>query len=297
MISIVTAYYNRRKLFIRTLQSLLPYYGEIDFELIAVDDGSDEDQQLEDLIEKFPFLNIVRLEKHHKWYMNPCIPFNLGFEKVKGEKVIIQNPECYHFDPILKYVEKNLSRNKYLSFGCFSLDKQNTDDDHLFFDRNNIENLMLNGNHTVKIDGGLGWYNHSEHRPSALHFCTAIMREDLLDLGGFDPRFAWGHGFDDDEFIHRVRVKRMKIKFIDQFRVLHQNHYIKPVGQQEKYNNPFAERNESILINITKKSNVHRANYLQINNFKQNTNRNLFAALKIFYFALIHKKVNLLKKY
>ena len=42
MISIVTAYYNRKRLFLRTLQSISLNYGKIDFEVIVVDDGSDD---------------------------------------------------------------------------------------------------------------------------------------------------------------------------------------------------------------------------------------------------------------
>ncbi len=60
MISVVTAYYNRKKLFTRTLKSMLPYYGKIDFEVIVVDDGSDEAERLEDLQTDFPFLIVIR---------------------------------------------------------------------------------------------------------------------------------------------------------------------------------------------------------------------------------------------
>ena len=49
MISVVTAYYNRKSLFIRTLDSFSPSIGEINFEVIAVDDGSDENERLEEL--------------------------------------------------------------------------------------------------------------------------------------------------------------------------------------------------------------------------------------------------------
>lgn len=44
MISIVTAYYNRKKLLIRTLDGLKKYKGKIDFEFIAVDDASEDEE-------------------------------------------------------------------------------------------------------------------------------------------------------------------------------------------------------------------------------------------------------------
>lgn len=268
MISIVTAYYNRKKLLIRTLESLKCNFGKIDFEMIVVDDGSIKEERLEDLLEEYPFLRIHRIEPAEKWYKNPCIPFNIGLSMVKGEKVILQNPECYHFDSVLEYVDNNLKANSYFSFGCFSLDKINTDDDKLFFDRSYIDNLMKTTKHVVKVDGGLGWYNHSKYRASALHFCTAIFTEDIVDLGGFDSRYAMGHGFDDDELVFRIRNKGMKIKFIDDVRVLHQNHYIETVSQKVKYSNPLAERNKTIYETITKNNIYHRADYLTTENFK-----------------------------
>ena len=102
MISIVTDYINRRQLLIKTLQSLNK--SEIkDFEFIVVDDCSSDEHRIDDLCRDYPFLRVIRLESNQKWYVNPCIPFNIGFKEAKGDIVIIQNPECYHYDDILLY--------------------------------------------------------------------------------------------------------------------------------------------------------------------------------------------------
>ena len=68
-----------------------------------------------------------------------------------------------------------------------------------------------------------GWYNHSKHNPCALHFCTAITKKDLEKLGGFDERYAGGIGYDDLDFINRVRG-RLKVKMIDSPFAVHQAH-------------------------------------------------------------------------
>lgn len=295
MISVVTAYYNRKKLFIRTLKSMMPYYGKIDFEVVVVDDGSDEAERLEDLNSKFPFLRIIRLEKENKWYKNACIPFNIGFAAIKGDKVIIQNPECYHFDPILEYVDKNLKSNDYLSFGCFSLDKQNTDNDSLFYNKTNIKNIVANNNTAINTEGELGWYNHSKFRPEAFHFCAALKIEDLYDLGGFDERFALGVAYDDDELIWRIKAKQMNIKFIDDYLVLHQNHYVKPINKSEADNNRIEayKRNKNIFEQITKQTNAWKANCLENEYYNKKTEN------KIYYNYILefNKIVNELVKY
>ena len=237
----------------------------------------------------FPFLRVIRLEKENKWYSNSCIPFNIGFEEAIGDKIIIQNPECYHFGDILQYVNENLKENHYLSFGCFSLDKKNTDDDLLFFDRENISSIIEKNPYVVKTDGGLGWYNHSQHRPGAYHFCTALMTSDLVDLGGFDSRYSNGFGYDDDDLIFRIRQKGMKIKFLNNIVAIHQNHYVHQVSideQKQKYTNEKAKRNQSIFNNITKKAQCYRANYLKIGNYYQE-DKNTFV-------QLIKRRLNLL---
>ncbi len=294
MISVVTAYYNRKKLFTRTLKSMLPYYGKIDFEVIVVDDGSDEAERLEDLQTDYPFLRVIRLEKQNKWYKNPCIPFNIGFEAVKGDKIIIQNPECYHFGAILAYVDTHLKENEYLSFGCFSMDKLNTDDDALFFDEKNIAKLIENNNRSFTTDGDLGWYNHSKFRPEAFHFCAAMMSTDLFDLGGFDERYAKGVGYDDDELIWRIKNKKMQIKFIDDQIVLHQNHYIAPDDLVEANKRRFEsyKRNKLIFEQITKCNSHWKVNYIE-NPFYENSKEN---RTESNYFFEFNKLTNVIIK-
>ncbi|TXF77217.1 glycosyltransferase family 2 protein [Chryseobacterium sp.] len=236
MISIVTAYYNRKKLFIKTLESIQKQIlaHDITAEVIAVDDGSNEDERLEDLCSDFPFLKVVRLEKKNKWYKNSCIPFNIGFLQATGDTIIIQNPECLHFGNILKYVEDHIKENLYLSFACYSLDREPTDRiDHYLENPEKIKQIIAENNGPNIKDGTNSWYNHSVIRPVAYHFCTAISRVDLYDLGGFDEKYAHGVGYDDNEFLFRIKLKKMQIRFVDDELVLHLNHY----NQLSSFNN------------------------------------------------------------
>ncbi len=267
MISIVTAYYNRKALFERTLQSIdrqIKEFG-LSVEVIAVDDGSKEEERLEDLVVKYPFLKIIYLNPKDKWYKNSCIPFNIGFQEAKGDKIIIQNPECYHLGNVLEYTEKNLKDNLYLSFGCFSLGKEETNNLDLLVNNNAIFNVILENNHRIKMDGLNGWYNHSTHRSLAYHFCSAISRKDLLDLGGFDERYALGVGDDDIELVHRIKLKGMYIKFIDNTVVLHQNHYnldYSDLGKIFEEKSKLYEHNRKIFLQVTNFLDVWRVGYL-----------------------------------
>ena len=250
MISIVTAYYNRKELFLRTLESISRTQYKGSFEVIAVDDGSREEERLEDLVKTYPFLKVIYLEPSNKWYSNSCIPFNIGIRAAKGDKVILQNPECYHYDDVILKTAEELNDENYLSFACFSLDKYSTDNFEEIFDSIYFKKLVEINNNVPIADGDAGWYNHSIYRPKAYHFCTALSKKNMDRLGGFDERFALGIAYDDDELIERVK-QIVEIKFLDDTIVLHQNHY-NPTStsyQNKENRNYLYQFNKFILLN------------------------------------------------
>jgi len=282
MISIVTAYYNRKKLFIRTLESIARSSLIQDIEVIAVDDGSKEEERLEDLVSIFPFLRVKRLEPKNKWYSNSCIPFNIGFMMAKGDKIIIQNPECLHHNDIIKYTNENLSSNEYLSFGCYSLDKYTTDNlDEILTQKDIISNIIHEGPLSIKYDGDLGWYNHSLHRPVGFHFCTAITKDNLSYLGGFDERLSLGIAYDDDDLLKRIKSV-LKVVFVDSHIVLHQNHYSsKSTSYQNRLNkNILIGRNKFVFNNKINFFSEYRVNLIS---------KHLSFSLKKYWFTFFLK--------
>jgi hypothetical protein len=89
-------------------------------------------------------------------------------------------------------------------------------------DTNKIPNYSYRYLVDNKFEGN--WYQHSIHKNNCYNFCTAIMREDLLDLGGFDERYAGGVEYGDNDFILRVRRKGMNVISVDEPMLYHQNH-------------------------------------------------------------------------
>lgn len=246
-ISIVCAYHNRKKLLINTIKTILKSEHK-DFELIVVDDCSDDQNRIEDLESQYEFLKVIRLEKKDKWYINPCIPFNIGFKNATGDVVIIQNPECLHVGDVLKYVNENINEKNYLSFTCYSVDSPITDNlDNYDLTYENIKNNIDFKDRGASIDGDDAWYNHPKFRPVGYHFCCAIMKSNLDLLNGFDERYANGIGYDDNEFLRRV-LKLLNFEFVYNNSdlsslypfVIHQYHY---------HNNGDSIPNKNELIN------------------------------------------------
>ena len=233
------AYYNRRKLLINTLNSINQYAYNYNFEIVIIDDGSKDSERIEDLSKIFNKLNlkIFRVIPSQKWWVNPCIPNNIGFGLITGDVVIIQNPECLHLGNIIDYVGNNIKLNKYLVFGCYAIDQNKT---------NLIQKIVVDSNYLNNIKKIImpvenkkapnGWYQHSKVRPCCYNFCTAMHHIDLKDINGFDEKFANGIACDDSEFCWRICSKGMNLSMIDSPFTVHQWHGITDYSNKEMVN-------------------------------------------------------------
>jgi len=208
-VSIVMAYYQRQALLDKTLESIDK--SEVkDYELIIVDDASEPPLVCDRA-------KIIRVEKKDKWYTCSSVAWNMGMREATGDIIILQSPECYYVGDILQCAVNSIKPNLYLSFACYALNKEET----LKF-KSGINPTINNYTFTSKTKNG--WFNHSQYRPVAYHFCSAVLRSDLDLIGGFDERFARGWAFDDDDFIRRIKLRGMDIMIIDSPFVIHQFH-------------------------------------------------------------------------
>lgn len=226
MISIVTAYKNRWPLFEFTLKTIQKS-KYTDFEIVVVDDCSDVEHRLESKLKNYNFpITLIRLEKENKFYTNPCIPFNIGFNYTRGDTILIQNPECFHLGQVLQKASQ-IQDNDYLVFSCYNLDKQLSEkvrevQDADFTKINNL--LVPTQNRTITHCEETAWYNHPTYRDTKLHFATAIKKTDLDDLGGFDELYAFAVAYDDNDLVERIRKKNMNVYYSTIPIVVHQWH-------------------------------------------------------------------------
>lgn len=241
MIGIVMTYYNRALQLNRTLDSLLKSSVK-DFFVVIVDDKSDESVS----VKSYPF-EIVRHRIENKYWSNPCPASNLGLKMAldKGaDTIIIQNAECYHNGDILLHATQNLTNKNYLSYGCYSIGKEET----------------LNSDIDVKInrkgathDGESAWYNHSKYRPVAYEFCSAITAENIKRINGYDERLAFGWGYGDNYLLHRIKLIGLNVTIVDSPFVMHQWHYSD--GKPER--KILTERNKALFNELKMMNDIY----------------------------------------
>jgi len=262
MISIVTAYYNRKQLFYETLKSIKRSKFK-DIEIIAVDDGSSPEHRIESFTDEFPFLKIIRLEKEGKWYNNPCIAFNIGLRKSVGDIIVLQNPECLHIHDVLSYISENVNDYNYLTISTYGVNEKINKELPIYAEDNTLVSYFKTLPQQAYVGwDSLGWYNHSRYRPVAYHFCSAITKANMAKLNGFDERYARGIGYDDNEIL--VRISRLGLKIIieDNISVIHQYH------DTVTWNKPNADiltqKNKNLLHEVTMKEDKIKVNLLKL---------------------------------
>jgi len=250
MISIVMAAHNRRQQLINTLNSIAYYYSD-PIEVIVMDSTDDPNETIDDLAYGYLFpVNIIK--KNVEW-VNPCVAYNIGFDKAKGDIIIIQNAESLHVGNILKYAKDNVSDGLYITFGAYSLDRSLGEVDFVK-QKDSLRSMVLGAKDTY-LNVHSGWYNHSKYRPVKYHFCAAITRHDLERINGFDERYGMGVAHDDCEILVRLENAGIKTTIVDDPFVIHQWHK----RTNAKRRDPLWQKNFQLYNECTMKEGLTKA--------------------------------------
>jgi glycosyltransferase involved in cell wall biosynthesis len=222
-ISIVIQYYNRRYQLYNTISSINQSSIKKQAEIIIIDDASSDEHTIDDFPSMFPDLDfkIFSFTSAEKWWSCPVVPANKGISMATGDVVILLSGECMFIGDILLDVQQRIKPNDYLVYATLSLTSEYTS---TLLNRT-YDDILTNRFDVIASPGYTGgWYQHSKYRNTCFNFCTAIMRDDILDLGGFDERFGWGVSHADDNFLDRIKLKGMNIISIDEPMTYHQWH-------------------------------------------------------------------------
>ena len=268
-VSIVMAYYNRLEDLKVTLRTILETNHD-NIEVIIVDDGSVDSQRCEGLTGYSGLaIKVLRIDKKKKTWTNSCIPFNKGIKQATGDIVIIQNPECLHINDVISYAANNVNDRNYLSFSCYSVNSAITSDIHKvkkvdgrYADK--IRDMVVPYmNSHVSISNFLGWYNHPIVRPCAYHFCSAITKKNIDEMGGFDERYSSGYSYDDNELLTRIKRKGLIVKIIppeSKVYTVHQFHTV--IADSRICKSTALQKNRKLYHTVTLKEAGWKANVI-----------------------------------
>lgn len=227
-IAIVMTYFERLHQLKKTLSTIEKSRHKT-LEVIIVDDASEVLLDLDSVKNQnceynFP-IHITNISKEEKNWFCPVIAYNRGIEKaltINPDIIILQNAECFHFGDVLSYVIKNLTEENYISFPCFSINKEATFD--VDVDKKILSLIEQNDTGDTPI-GQNGWYNHNVFRANGYDYCSAITIKNMLKINGYDERYSEGVAWGDDDLIRRVKRAGLQVDIPSTPIVVHQWHY------------------------------------------------------------------------
>lgn len=218
IVSIILPYYNRREYLKATLDSFEHYYSDReDFQIVIVDDGSDLDDQVNDIIGQYNlWIKLIIIE--NKRGINPCYSNNVGVRYSDGDIIVLSSPEVMHTCDMFELSNnfEKLTDGSYLQFSVFCVTETGIRstllDDEVAFKtkesliRGNVPNFYNNlGCNGDSFNNNMGsWYTHSKIRNNCFNFLSACTRDTYFNLSGFNEAFVVGTGYDDADFRDRL---------------------------------------------------------------------------------------------
>lgn len=211
-------YLNRHIQFQHTLESFLYYYkNRKDYEVIVIEEYKNVINErahnlLVDLVSKYSeFIDIKHIEHTEDNCYNPTPLFNMGSNISTGKFLIITNPECLHPSDVLKEFDSEFDKNEnvYIVCACRNVTPSTLE----YISSSEIHKVILRT-----------WYQHTQHNNRAFHWCSAISKLNYDKIGGFDEKFKYGIGFDDNDFRDTVLQSEIPFVFRDDIVIFHTNH-------------------------------------------------------------------------
>ena len=182
------AYYNRKEQIKLTLNQFEKLYAnKYNFEVIIVDDCSDEKEKLNDIINNYSF-KIKYIELKNKNWINPVVPFNIAINNIDRESniIIFQNPETFHCEDILNHAS-NIKFDEYFVYPVYNspsyeendkLNKTLRTGDLAYIDHENYIYIIGRKNRFAKISGVRVSLDNIEEILKENNYINAVISDD-----------------------------------------------------------------------------------------------------------------------
>jgi len=209
-ISIIMTASNRSKQTYFTLKTIQNSMHKA-VQVIIVDDSNTDPITKEEL-EKYPFyIDFITIKKENKNWVNPVVNYNIGFQYIKGTKIIIQNAEVCQIGDVLSYMNSQMIPEHYYICDVRASKSIGTNDIIYQYNTNNID--IYNSNELFNI-----WYQGRE-RIVNYHFLSAMTIDTFNKIKNFSYDYTMGISFDDDDFLLKIIANKIKIinLFYDEF--------------------------------------------------------------------------------
>ena len=264
MLSIVMTAHNRSKQVYFTLKTIANSKNK-NIQVILVDDSTDDPVDIGEL-HNFPFwITIISINNKNKFWVNPCVNYNIGFSFVEGSNVIIQNSEVCHVGDVCEFVKKNMTDSNYLVFDVRAVDNFEGNEMvyNSYFDDESLY-VALQKLPVYRKNVKDGWYQNSIISPKSYHFLSAISKKNLDKIGGFSLDYFLAGSYDDDDLVLKIKFSGIQIVPINSQLIPVAGIHLFHRSSQESWENPILSENINKILFQKKEYLVRKEKYVEI---------------------------------
>lgn len=203
-ISIVMTSSNRSRQVYYTLRTIANSNIK-NIHIILVDD-SDIDKCNIEILKTFDFyIDFIEIKRDKKFWVNPCINYNIGFKYIKCDKIILQNSEVCHVGDICKYINDELNSDIYMVFDVAVSNSFEQNED--IYSSDSLDYNIIN-----KL-GISSWYQ-CIHFNRNFHFLVSFTRTVFDKFKNFSYDYYSQGAYDDDDLVLKIKSLSIEIKNI-----------------------------------------------------------------------------------
>jgi glycosyltransferase involved in cell wall biosynthesis len=213
-ISIVMTSHNRSKQVYYTLKTIQnSIYKNV--QIILVDDSDTDKVSIEKLKEYKLYIDLIEINRNNKCWHNPCINYNIGFEYIKGSKIIIQNSEVCHVGDVLLHVNNNTYDNIYNVYDVITTQSYESNENIYKLTDLNIGFIYIPAIYNNIFNTSYyKWYQHHTYCNRGFHFLVSLTKKTFDKIGGFSYDYSFGTCYDDDDLLLKIKTNKIKINNI-----------------------------------------------------------------------------------
>ena len=213
-LSIVMGCYRREVQLHRALWTIARQPESEQAEVVLIDNNDERDAVLR-LVRQWSdngltFQYVHRPNPGGAW-VNPCLAWNLGLQLARAPKLILTGPDIIHIGNTLKSLTDPLDQgvDRAVLASVYDLSQEVSDGMEERNWQQWIELSFTELKEICALDLSEWWKVrcHPFLRRAGLFFLGSVLTETARAVGGFDEDYQYGIGFDDDDFIRRLRLR------------------------------------------------------------------------------------------
>jgi GT2 family glycosyltransferase len=200
-VSIIIPVYNNAKLLLECLLSLAKDQTFTEYDVCIVDDNSDTETR--NIIDNLSGIRVVRNAER----MGFTLSCNKGAQDASGNFLLFLNDDVQVFRGFLKFLLGTFEENSRVGAVGPKVIYPNG--------RLQEAGCIINRDGTTELighwdDPNLDRYNYQRDVDYISGVCMLVRKDDFLEVGGFDPRFAPAY-YEDVDLCCKLREKGMRI--------------------------------------------------------------------------------------